>query len=118
MILLSSYSTRLAALALTLVAVGLMLGACGTSDTDVGSSAQNTDGVDGQQTGGTADTAETGTDVDESVAVVTEPVLEEGSNVGQKVPAFYIRDSSATKITSEELFARGRPSFFYFFTTW
>ena len=100
---------------LSLVVAGLLMAACGSSKSDVGSAAQNIDEVGSIETIGTADTS---ADVDDSNAAIVEPSVEEGSDVGQRVPAFYIRDASAAKITSEELFSKGRPSFFYFFTTW
>ena len=112
---LNSYSKGLAILALLLVVAGLLMAACGSSKSDVGSAAQNIDEVDSSETIGKT---EASTDVDDSNAAIVEPSVEEGSDVGQRVPAFYIRDASAAKITSEELFSKGRPSFFYFFTTW
>ena len=105
-------TSSLAALTL-LAAVGLLFAACGASDPEV-SSTEATDSMESDVNSSAVSEAEEAM----SAAVATEPDVEEGSDVGQRVPAFYIRDASATKITSEELFAKGRPSFFYFFTTW
>ena len=115
---LNSYSKGLAILALSQVVAGLLLAACGTSETEDSSASQSTDATSSSETGGATAIAENDLEVDESISAVTESEVEEGSDVGQKIPAFYIRDASATKITSEEIFASGRPSFFYFFTTW
>ena len=66
--------------------------------------------------------AQPGLPTDSSDATVTDPapetVVTVGSNVGDYIPDFYIRNSEFAKVTSEELLASGRPTFFYFFTTW
>ena len=98
-------------LVLTTAALGLLLAACGSTDSDVGSS-ETTDS-EASDSGSSAETAEAA-----DAAAIAEPGVEVGSNVGQMVPAFYFRDANSTKITSEEIFSKGRPSFFYFFTTW
>ena len=103
----------LAALALLLAAAGVLFAACGSLEIEVTSS-ETSDSTEPDTTASSGST----TDADESIAAVTEPEIEIGSDVGQMVPAFYFNDGASTKVTSEELFARGRPSFFYFFTTW
>ncbi len=111
LILKDCFRTSQVSLVLAIAALGLLLAACGSSDSDVDSQ-ETTDSV-ASDTGSSVETTEAA-----DAVAVAEPEVEVGSDVGQMVPAFYIRDANSTKITSEEIFAKGRPSFFYFFTTW
>ena len=103
----------LAALALLLAASGVLFAACGSLEIEVTSS-ETSDSTEPE----VSSSSETAAGADESIAAISEPEVEIGSDVGQMVPAFYFNDGASTKVTSEELFAQGRPSFFYFFTTW